>query len=117
MLRKYHASQLYNDGMSMDEIDELQGRGKDPTRTSYFLEDPLHLREKYIQHMNAITINLDVNNLDIKSPEFVKLETENREKDEKIENYEKLIEDIDERLQSLEKRSSVEVRSYDDLWK
>ena len=64
--------------MSMDEIDELQGRGKDPTRTSYFLEDPLHLREKYIQHMNAITINLDVNNLDIKSPEFVKLETENR---------------------------------------
>ena len=75
--------------MSMDEIDELQGRGKDPTRTSYFLEDPLHLREKYIQHMNAITINLDVNNLDIKSPEFVKLETENREKDEKIENDEK----------------------------
>lgn len=117
MLRKYHASQLYNDGMSMDEIDELQGRGKDPTRTSYFLEDPVHLREKYIQHMNAITINLDVNNLDIKSPEFVKLETENREKDEKIENYEKLIGDIDERLQSLEKRSSVEVRSYDDLWK
>jgi hypothetical protein len=43
--------------------------------------------------------------------------TENREKDEKIENYEKLIEDIDERLQSLEKRSSVEVRSYEDLWK
>ena len=37
--------------------------------------------------------------------------------DEKIENYEKLIEDIDERLQSLEKRSSVEVRSYEDLWK
>lgn len=31
--------------------------------------------------------------------------------------YEKLIGDIDERLQSLEKRSSVEVRSYDDLWK
>ena len=47
----------------------------------------------------------------------MKLETENREKDEKIENYEKLIGDIDERLQSLEKRSSVEVRSYDDLWK
>ena len=51
MLRKFHASQLYNDGLSMDEIDELQGRGKDQTRTSYFMEDPLRLREKYIEHM------------------------------------------------------------------
>ena len=54
---------------------------------------------------NAITINLDVNNLDIKSPEFIQLETENQEKSEKIENYENLIVNIDERLQSLEKRS------------
>ena len=105
MLRKYHASQLYNHGMSMDEIDELQGRGKDQTRTSYFMEDPSRLREKYIEHMNAVTINLDVNNLDIKSPEFIQLETENQEKSEKIENYENLIVNIDERLQSLEKRS------------
>lgn len=116
MLRKYHASQLYNHGMSMDEIDELQGRGKDQTRTSYFMEDPLRLREKYIEHMNAVTINLDVNNLDIKSPEFIKLETENQEKSEKIENYENLIANIDERLQSLEKRSNSEIRNYDDVW-
>ena len=54
---------------------------------------------------DAITINLDVNNLDIKSPEFIQLETENQEKSEKIENYENLIVNIDERLQSLEKRS------------
>lgn len=117
MLRKYHASQLYNDGMSMDEIDELQGRGKDPTRTSYFMEDPFRLREKYIQHMNAVTINLDVANLDIKSPEFVKLETESREKDEKIENYQKLICNIDERLKKIERKSVLDIDSYDDLWK
>lgn len=88
MLRKFHASQLYNDGLSMDEIDELQGRGKDQTRTSYFLEDPNRLREKYIEHMNAVTINLDVNNLDIKSPEYIKLETENIEKEKQIQKYE-----------------------------
>ena len=78
MLRKFHASQLYNDGLSMDEIDELQGRGKDRTRTSYFMENPLRLREKYIEHMSAITINADVEKLTIKSPDFMKMESENR---------------------------------------
>ena len=58
MLRKYHASQLYNHGMSMDEIDELQGRGKDQTRTSYFMEDPSRLREKYIEHMMQLQLIL-----------------------------------------------------------
>ncbi|MGN0177353.1 MAG: hypothetical protein ACI389_05940 [Methanobrevibacter sp.] len=46
MLRKFHASQLYNDDLSMDEIYELQGKGNDQTRT-YFMEDPLCLREIY----------------------------------------------------------------------
>lgn len=41
------------------------------------MENPKHLKEKYIQHLDCITINMDVNNLDIKSPEFVKLESEN----------------------------------------
>ena len=41
------------------------------------MENPKHLKEKYIQHLDCITINMDVNNLDIKSPEFVKLENEN----------------------------------------
>ena len=116
MLRKYHASQLYNNGMSMDEIDELQGRGKDTTRTSYFMEDPLRLREKYIEHMNAVTINLDVNNLDIKSPEYIQLETEIVEKDEKIENYEKFIQDIDKRLRNIEeKNDNFTDNDFDDL--
>lgn len=105
MLRKFHASQLYNDGMSLEDVDSIQGRGKDSTHSSYFLDDPKRLREKYIEHMNAITINLDVNNLDIKSPEFMKLESENQEKTEKIENYEKLISDIDERLRNIEQRN------------
>lgn len=77
MLRKFHASQLYNNGMSLEEVDALQGRTKNTTHSSYFMEDPKNLKEKYIQHMDCLTINLDVNNLDIKSPEYVKLETEN----------------------------------------
>lgn len=92
MLRKFHASQLYNDGLSMDEIDELQGRGKDQTRTSYFMENPLRLREKYIEHMGAITINLDVDKLTIKSPEFAMMENENKELKSKLDA---IISDVD----------------------
>ena len=77
MLRKFHASQLYNDGMSLDEVDALQGRRKDTTHTAYFMENPKKLKEKYIEHLDCLTINLYVNQLDIKSPEFVKLENEN----------------------------------------
>lgn len=68
----------------MDEIDELQGRGKDQTQTSYFMENPLRLMEKYIDHMSAVTINLDVEKLTVKSPEFIHMEMENREYKSKL---------------------------------
>lgn len=103
MLRKFHASQLYNDGMSLEDVDSLQGRGKDSTHSSYFMDDPEKLREKYIEHMNAITINLDVNNLDIKSPEYLKLETENKELSSYVDEQSQKIDDILERVYSLEK--------------
>lgn len=77
MLRKFHASQLYNSGLSLEEVDALQGRRKDSTHRAYFMEDPQKLREKYIEHLDCLTINLDVNNLDIKSEEFIELENEN----------------------------------------
>ncbi len=111
MLRKFHASQLYNDGMSMDEIDELQGRGKDPTRTSYFLENPLRLREKYIEHLDAVTINLDVNNLDIKSTEYIQMETELEEKKLEVSelknSYDAQISSILERMEKLESNTQT----------
>ena len=58
MLRKYHASNLYNAGntLTMDEIDSLQGRSKDATHSSYFMEDPHQLRDKYVESLDAITI-------------------------------------------------------------
>lgn len=77
ILRKFHATNLYNDKMSLEEIDALQGRSKEATHSSYFTEDPTKLKEKYIQHLDCLTINMDVNQLDIKSPEFVQLENEN----------------------------------------
>jgi len=102
MLRKFHASQLYNAGLNIDQIDALQGRSKNKTRTSYFMENPEELKKKYIEHMNCLTINLDVNNLDFKSPEYVKLENENKEKDAIIKEQEARNMLFDERLKNLE---------------
>lgn len=56
MLRKFHASRLYNDGLSIDKIDALQGRSKDNTHKAYFKESPESLKELYKKHMMAVTI-------------------------------------------------------------
>ena len=58
MLRKFHASSLYNheNGLSLEEIDALQGRGKNNTHSSYFMEDPIKLKEKYVDSMDSIII-------------------------------------------------------------
>ena len=56
MLRKYNASVLYNDGMSIEDVDAIQGRGKDNTHSAYFMEDPLKLRDKYVEHLEVLII-------------------------------------------------------------
>lgn len=98
MLRKFHSSSLWNEKVSIEIVDTLQGRGKDQTHSSYFYENPSKLRELYIEHMDCLTINLDVNNLNIKSPEYTKLETENvelkkqyDETNKRMDNLEKLV--------------------------
>ena len=77
MLRKFHSTTLWNENVSTEVVDALQGRGKDPTHSSYFYENPLKLREIYIDNMEHLCINWDVNQIDIKSPEFIELENEN----------------------------------------
>ena len=37
MLRKFHASALYNDGMSLDKVNDLQGKAKNKTDAAYFI--------------------------------------------------------------------------------
>lgn len=56
MLRKFNASTLYNNGMSISDVDSLQGRGKDSTHSSYFMEDPELLRQKYLKYVEVLTI-------------------------------------------------------------
>ena len=105
-MRKFHSTRLDEDGLSRDVIDALQGRGKNATRDAYFLENPDKLKELYMQHMHCLTINLDVNNLDLKSPEFTKMENELREKTEIINNYEEIYKSLDERIKNLEQQKN-----------
>ncbi|WP_400243956.1 hypothetical protein [Methanobrevibacter smithii] len=77
MLRKFHASALYNDGMSIDKVNDLQGKAKNKTDATYFMTNPDDLKYEYIQHLPAVTINTDVEKLSIKSPQFIQMEKEN----------------------------------------
>ena len=93
MLRKYHASQLFNDGASIEFVDALQGRGKDATHSSYFMEDPEKLRKEYIDHLDCLMVNW--NNITYKSPEYLELERENELKDKKLS-------ELSDRVQGIE---------------
>jgi integrase len=87
MLRKFHASALYNDGMSIDKVNDLQGKSKTLTDQSYFMVNPEDLKQEYINHLPALMMTVDVEKLSIKSPEYHKLEQENKslkEDNEKI---------------------------------
>lgn len=94
MLRKYHASQLFNDGCSIEFVDALQGRGKDTTHSSYFMEDPEKLRKQYINHLDCLMINW--NNITYKSPEYMDLEQKYQAKKDEVQM-------IHDRIQTIEK--------------
>ena len=66
MLRKYHATQLSQgeNGLTYDEIDALQGRSKEKTRQSYFLNNPDDLKRKYARNINQVLILGEVKQVD-----------------------------------------------------
>ncbi len=78
MLRKFHASALYNDGMSLDKVNDLQGKAKNKTDQAYFLINPEDLKYDYIQHLPAVTIGKEIEKISIKSQEFMQMEKENQ---------------------------------------
>ena len=103
-LRKFHASNLARgeNGLSISEIDSLQGRGKTKVHTSYFLDDPQELKKKYIANIDKVLINYD--NITIESPEVLSLKQKAlalEKENEKIkQNINKAVDDrINEVLQ------------------
>ena len=95
MLRKFHASALYNDGMSLDKVNDLQGKAKNKTDQAYFMTNPEDLKHEYIKHLPAVTINQDVEKLSIKSPEFIQMENENKELKSDLDELKSKIKNIE----------------------
>ena len=75
MLRKFHASNLARgeNGLTVEEIDSLQGRMKDKMHNPYFLDDPQELRKKYIMNIDKVLINYDKKELTFESSEVLEL--------------------------------------------
>lgn len=63
--------------MSLDKVNDLQGKTKNKTDAAYFMTNPDDLKYEYIKHLPAVTINTDVEKLSIKSPQFIQMEKEN----------------------------------------
>ena len=60
--------------------------------------NPEDLKYEYIKHLPAITINTDVEKLSIKSPEYMRMEKENEDYKNTIDNLKSEMADIWERL-------------------
>ena len=103
MLRKFHSTTLWNEKVPAEVVDALQGRGKDQTHASYFYENPLKLREIYIENMQHICINWDITNIDLKSPEYQKLEAKYKEKEDEIKEMKETLSQMDDVLARLDK--------------
>ena len=102
MLRKFHASALYNDGMSLDDVNDLQGKAKNKTDQSYFMTNPEDLKYEYIKHLHAVTINKEVEKLSIKSPEFMQMENEKNKLESELVDIRKEMDDVREMKRELE---------------
>lgn len=58
MFRKYHATHLYQNinHLTISEIDQFQGRGKNTTQESYYKNNPEILKLNYVKVMNNISL-------------------------------------------------------------
>ena len=102
MLRKFHASALYNDGMSLDNVNDLQGKAKNKTDASYFMTNPEDLKYEYIKHLHAVTINKEVEKLSIKSPEYIQLENQKNKLESEISSIREEMGDVKQMKRDLE---------------
>ena len=94
-LRKYHATTLRDDGLSIDIINSLQGKAKNKVDAAYYVDTPEKLKAMYEEHVNCLYI-LDTN----------KYRTENevlKEENKEYKAREDKINSILDRLDKLEK--------------
>ena len=92
-LRKYHATTLKDDGLSIDVINSFQGKARNKVDAAYFVDTPEKLKVQYMEHVSCLAVDMEIKNIDLKSEEFIRLEYENEQLREAIDNIDSKIED------------------------
>ena len=80
--------------MSLDKVNDLQGKAKNKTDQAYFMTNPEDLKYEYIRHLPAVTINEEVKKLSIKSPEFIQMENEKNKLETELDGIKEEMDDI-----------------------
>lgn len=88
-LRAYQASTLLNNGLTVSEVDALQGRKKDKTHRAYFVESKSKLFNKYYACVDELMLFKKIHEIDEEAFEKVKAEN-NFFKKEIVKNEQKL---------------------------
>ena len=102
LLRKFHASALYNDGMALDKVNDLQGKTKNQTDSVYFMTNPENLKFEYVEHMNSVIMSKKIEKVTVKSAEYLKLENTNRELEKTIKEQQDSMNEIWNKIDQLE---------------
>lgn len=103
MLRKFHASALYNDGMPRDFVNDLQGKSKNSTDESYFFVNEDDLKAEYINHLHALQISQEVEKVTVKSKEFKEMEIKNIQLENENKSLQDEVDSISKRQDEIEK--------------
>lgn len=103
MLRKFHASALYNDGMPRDFVNDLQGKRKNSTDESYFFVNEEDLKAEYINHLHALQISQEVEKVTVKSKEFKEMEIKNIQLENENKSLQDEVDSISKRQDEIEK--------------
>jgi FtsZ-binding cell division protein ZapB len=97
MLRKYHASQLAEAGMSTDHINLLQGRKVQGIAHQHYIRiKPETLREEYIEALPYLVIE-DIN----------QYKTENQQLKEENEAYKENLDSLWAELNNIKNRTNI----------
>jgi integrase len=100
-LRKYFTNVLHKNKVTKERIDWMLGHQIDNTSSSYFKSDISDLREEYVRCIPDLSIK-DTEIHTMKSPEFIKVETELNETQKRLKRLERFMEEK-ERTDNLKK--------------
>lgn len=90
-LRKYHATTLRNDGLSIDIINAMQGKAKNKVDSAYYIDTPEELKKMYCEHVDSLYV---LDTMKYKSELDIEKE-KNTQLDERLSKIESLFNEVD----------------------